>query len=133
MEYPLVFEWKHERGIILLHLLFNLFQIQINPSSMCENGIFHGVTLVVDGTDCPIDTPSTSKEERLRFCSGRNKENAHSRYNWKYTLAVSPFDGKICQILGPVVRRISDMEALQQCNNSLSAVLMLNGVCCLFD
>lgn len=90
-------------------------QVQITDKSTCQTeGLFHGISLIVDGTDCPIDTPSTSKEEKLNFCCGRNKDNAHSKYNWKYTLAVCISTGKICQILGPVIGRISDVEALRQ-------------------
>lgn len=80
---------------------------------VCPSGVFEGVTMIVDGTECPVDPPGI-KEEKLEFVSGRNKDNTHGQCNWKYTLAVCPLNGKIIHILGPIPGRVSDIAHLRQ-------------------
>lgn len=63
------------------------------PIASC--GLFRGIALVVDGTDCPIDRPnkkesgSTQKRRRKLFYSGRQKEN--SRYFFTLNLYITTF------------------------------------------
>jgi len=77
------------------------------------HGVFKGVSLIVDGTECPLDRPMT-KTERLKYFSGRKKENAYSKYNLKYTVAVQVSTGRICGIVGPDIGSMSDIRAIQQ-------------------
>jgi len=79
-----------------------------------KSGIFEHVSMIVDGTDCPIDTPFASKEERLRFFCGRNKDNTNSRYNLKYTIGVSVSTGRIVAVLGPEPGSVHELTALRQ-------------------
>jgi hypothetical protein len=75
--------------------------------------LFGSIKLIVDGTDCPIDAP-TDKKTKISFCSTRKKDNQHSHYNFKYTVAVQIATGKICAILGPDVGKQSDINSLRQ-------------------
>lgn len=77
-----------------------------------DTGVFKNVALVVDGTDCPVYRPST-KEDRLKYSSGRPKENTYSKYNVKYTVAVQVSTGKICAILGPEPGSVADITAIR--------------------
>lgn len=70
--------------------------------------------MIIDGTDCPITTPSSSKQERLRFFSGCNKDNTNSRYNLKYTVGVQVATGKIVAVLGPDPGSIHDITAVRR-------------------
>jgi len=76
-------------------------------------GIFANIALVIDGTDCPIDCPSLSKEERLRYYCGREKDNQYSKYNLKYTIGVQISTGKICVVIGPDRGSVADITQLQ--------------------
>jgi len=78
--------------------------------------------MIVDGTDCPIDTPFASKEERLRFYCGRNKDNTNSRYNLKYTIGVQVATGRIVAVLGPEPGSVHDITALR--NSELIAIIL---------
>jgi len=77
-------------------------------------GIFAGVAMVVDGTDCPIDKPSSSKEDRLLYFSGRSKDNQYSKYNVKYTIGVQIGTGKIVLVVGPTPGSVHDITALRE-------------------
>lgn len=79
---------------------------------MPSKGIFKNVSLIVDGTDCPIDRPG-NREDRNYFSNGRHKENTYGRYNLKYTLAVQICTGKICYIIGPHGGSVADITALR--------------------
>jgi len=76
-------------------------------------GIFAGISLVVDGTDCPVDRPQT-RDGRNFLSSGRSKENIYGRYNLKYTVACQISSGKICSILGPEGGSVADVTALRE-------------------
>jgi len=75
-------------------------------------GIFAGISLIVDGTDCAIDRPKT-REERNYFSNGRHKENTYGRYNYKYTIACQIISGKICSVIGPHGGSVADITALR--------------------
>jgi hypothetical protein len=77
-----------------------------------NEGIFENVSLIIDGTDCPIDRP-TELEDRLKYSSGRPKENTHGRYNFKYTLACQIVSGKICALLDPEPGKVADIQGLR--------------------
>jgi len=70
-------------------------------------GIFEGISLIVDGSDCPIDRPAL-KYQRLNFFSGRSKENQYGKYNMKYTIGVQISTGEICFVHGPDQGRMHD-------------------------
>lgn len=52
---------------------------------VAKEGIFQDITMVIDGTDVPIDRPLHGHVERLKYFSGRQKDNTYSKYNFKYT------------------------------------------------
>lgn len=107
----------------IYHLDFFMDEITIDSrfdDYVPDRGIFKNIALVVDGTDCPIDRPNT-KDERLAFSSGRNKENTYGKYNIKYTVAVQISSGRICAILGPEPGSVADITALR--NGELIAVI----------
>jgi hypothetical protein len=79
-----------------------------------KEGIFQNVTMVIDGTDLPIQRPSRSKLDRQVFFSGRKKENARSKYNLKYTVGVQISSGIICFIDGPDPGSKTDVRVLQE-------------------
>jgi len=89
---------------------------------VASSGIFKDISMIVDGTDCPINTPFASKEERLRFFCGRNKDNTNSRYNLKYTIGVSVSTGRIVAVLGPEPGSIHDITAIR--NSDLIGVIL---------
>jgi hypothetical protein len=60
-----------------------------------EEGIFKGVCSVLDATECPINIPTSKESIRRLFYSGRNKENARSKHNIKYNIAVQVSTGRI--------------------------------------
>jgi len=68
--------------------------------------------LIVDGTDCPIERPTT-KQMRLRYFSGRKKDNQYSKYNLKYTIAIHIATGKICAVIGPDPGAFADLYSLE--------------------
>lgn len=78
------------------------------------SGLFKGITMVVDGTDVPIERPSFSKLERRVYFSGRKKENARSKYNLKYTVAVQISSGFIVFISGPDAGSKTDVRAIRE-------------------
>lgn len=78
-------------------------------------GPFSDISLVIDGTDCPIDRPSRRADRNL-FSNGRHKENTYGRYNVKYTVAVQVVSGKICFVSPPVPGSKTDIRALKECN-----------------
>jgi len=78
------------------------------------NGIFKNVFMVIDATDCPIDKPSASKEERLLYYCGRNKDSSYSKYNVKYNIGVQIGTGRIVCILGPEPGSVHDLTALRR-------------------
>ena len=88
-----------------------------------QHGLFKGVTLIIDGTDCPIDRPGESKEVRMEYSSGRNKDNQQSKYNLKYTVAVQISSGRICSISGPDPGSVHDITQLRK---SISYVQIIN-------
>jgi len=75
-------------------------------------GIFAGVSLIVDGTDCAIDRP-TKRQDRNYHSNGRHKENTYGRYNLKYTVACQIISGKICSVIGPHGGSVADITALR--------------------
>jgi hypothetical protein len=77
-----------------------------------KKGIFKNVSLIVDGTDCPIDRPGKRKDRNLHS-NGRHKENTYGRYNWKYTIAVQISSGRICAVLGPDGGSVADITSLR--------------------
>ena len=78
-------------------------------------GPFMNSSLVIDGTDCPIDRPSR-REDRNLYSNGRHKENTYGRYNIKYTVAVQIVTGKICFVSSPDPGSKTDIRALKECN-----------------
>jgi len=80
--------------------------------TFATQGPFAGVTLVADGSDCPVDRPG-NREDRNFLSNGRSKENIYSRYNLKYTIACEISTGKICSIMGPEGGSVSDIDALR--------------------
>jgi len=83
---------------------------------VASSGVFSDITLIVDGTDCPINRPGT-RELRNTYTNGRNKENISSRYNLKYTIACQISTGRICWVGGPDPGSMTDIEAIK--NSSL--------------
>jgi hypothetical protein len=90
---------------------------------IANHGIFRDIALVVDGTDCPIERPNSSKEDsrvlkwlRRIYYSGREKDNLRSRYAVKYTVAVQISSGKICFLDGPRPGSMNDIRALRESN-----------------
>jgi hypothetical protein len=79
------------------------------------SSIFEGISLIIDGTECPIDCLFASKEERLLYYSGHNKDNAYSKYNLKYTIGVQISTGRICLINGPDPSSVHDIIAWHGC------------------
>jgi hypothetical protein len=79
-----------------------------------KTGLFRNITLIVDGTDCPINRPSARKDREL-YSSGRLKENISSRYNVKYTIACQISSGKICFVDGPVPGSYADVTSFRDC------------------
>lgn len=100
---------------LIYYLDFKMNEIDIESrfdGPIAESGIFANVTLVVDGTDCPIYRP-TEKSDRLLYSSGRKKENTYSKYNIKYTIGVQVGNGRICCVLGPEPGSVSDITAIR--------------------
>jgi len=88
---------------------------------VAEQGLFEGITLVIDGTDCPIERPNRDFEDsptqiwrRKLYYSGRDKENSRSKYCLKYTVGVQVSTGQICFIDGPRPGSMSDITALRE-------------------
>jgi len=79
-----------------------------------RDGLFKDISLIVDGTDCPINRPST-REERELYSNGRLKENISSRYNVKYTIACQISTGRICFVDGPDPGSFADVTSLKEC------------------
>jgi len=77
-------------------------------------GIFKDISMIIDGTDIPIDRPYISKTDRQIFFSGRKKENARSKYNFKYTVGVQITNGTIVFIDGPECGSKSDIRILRE-------------------
>lgn len=105
----------------IVYLNDNMTEIDIEERfypSYPKSGIFENITLIVDGTDCPVDRP-TKLEDRLKYSSGRSKENTHGRYNLKYTIACQVMTGKICAVLGPEPGKVSDITWLRNGENML--------------
>lgn len=101
---------------LLYYLDFKMNEIDIESrfdGIVPESGVFKNVTLVVDGTDCPIYRPNT-KSDRLIYTCGRPKENTYSKYNVKYTVAVQVSTGKICAVIGPEPGSVSDITAIRK-------------------
>jgi len=100
-------------GITHLNLVMKEIDIEERlQGPVCSTGIFCNVRLIVDGTDCPINTPGT-KEERLKHKSGRKKDNLASVYNLKYTIGVHIRTGRICCIFGPDPGAVHDLTAVR--------------------
>ncbi len=79
--------------------------------------IFNRVTMIIDGTQCPIYCPNgnnTTKEERIEYFSGRSKDNTYSRYNLNYTVGVHIKSGKIVYIGGPHKGKVNDIECVRR-------------------
>lgn len=77
-------------------------------------GLFQHVYLILDGTDCPIDMPSSlPKDEKVSWCCGRKKDNAYSKYNFKYTVVVQVGNGKICSVIGPEKGSVTDVQMIR--------------------
>ncbi len=87
---------------------------------VADYGLFEGIKLVIDGTDCPIERPNSKEDSqvqiwrRKKFYSGRDKENSRSKYCLKYTVAVQVSTGQICFIDGPRPGSMSDITALRE-------------------
>ena len=79
-----------------------------------KDGFFKGISIVIDGTDCPIKIPSENKETRLLYFSGRSKDNCKGRYCWKYTIGVQISTGEILFVIGPDIGSKHDMKAFLQ-------------------
>jgi hypothetical protein len=100
------------RGSGFISHSFSLFRFEYH---IPENGIFKDISIVIDGTDLPIERPSSlSKLERQCYFSGRKKENARSKYNLKYTVAVQISSGIIVWIGGPDPGSLNDIRALRE-------------------
>jgi len=98
-----------------LHVMMQ--EININErfdGPLPTSGIFANVFMIIDGTDCPVDCPSTSKEERLKYFSGRAKDNQYSKYNVKYTIAVQIGTGKIVAVLGSSPGSVHDITQVKE-------------------
>jgi len=78
-------------------------------------GIFQNISLIVDGTDCPINRPTT-REERELYSNGRLKENISSRYNVKYTIGCQIRTGRICFVDGPDPGSYADVTSIKECD-----------------
>jgi len=89
-------------------------------------GLFKDISIVVDGTECPIVKPSYSKVHRKAYSSGRKKDTSHGRYNLKYTVGVQISTGKILFIAGPEPSSMHDMKALLQESELIAIVLRDN-------
>jgi hypothetical protein len=89
-------------------------------------GIFEGVSLIIDSTDFAIPRP-TFREDRNLYSSGRKKENTLGRYNIKYTIGIQPITGRICYLSNPEPGSTSDITALRNSNlcDSLSPTEIL--------
>jgi len=81
---------------------------------VATSGPFQNITLIVDGTDCPIDRPCLSKDERTKYHSGRSKDNQYSRYNLKYTIGVQVATGRICTVIGPDPGSMHDITSVRK-------------------
>jgi len=86
------------------------------------SGLFANIAMIIDGTDCPVDRPFASKEERLKFFSGRSKDNQYSKYNLKYTVGVQIATGKIVAVFGPDFGSVHDITAVK--HNELIAQIV---------
>jgi hypothetical protein len=76
-----------------------------------ESGLFKNISLIVDGTDCPINRP-INREQRELYSNGRVKENIYGRYNVKYTIACQISTGRICFVGGPDPGSQTDISSL---------------------
>ncbi len=77
------------------------------------SGPFEGISLIVDGTDCPVDRPQYRADREI-LSNGRTKENIYGRYNFKYTVGCQISTGKICTVIGPDGGSKSDIKALRE-------------------
>ncbi len=77
------------------------------------SGPFEGISLIVDGTDCPVDRPQYRADREI-LSNGRTKENIYGRYNFKYTVGCQISTGKICTVMGPDGGSKSDIKALRE-------------------
>jgi len=99
---------------VLFYLDYFMNEINIDyrfRDPLANAGLFQDITLIVDGTDCPIHRPGT-REQRNIFTNGRNKENI-SGYNLKYTIACQISTGRICWIGGPDPGSMPDIGAVK--------------------
>lgn len=81
-----------------LSLCIILIDRYLDP--LASAGLFKDITLIVDGTDCPIHRPGT-REQRNVYTNGRNKENILSRYVFCF-LQIRSFSGTISSTLSLV-------------------------------
>jgi len=97
-----------------LNIVMNEIKIENRLLSHVPSvGIFAGISLVVDATDCPIDRP-THRRERDYFSNGRHKENTYGRYNLKYTVGVQISSGEICHVMGSDGGSVADITQLRE-------------------
>jgi len=99
----------------LLYLDHKMNEIKIEERStpfVPSTGIFKNVSLIVDGTDCPVDRP-TLRSDRDYYSNGRHKENSYGRYNFKYTVACQVCTGRICYVFGPDGGSVNDITSLR--------------------
>ena len=70
-------------------------------------GIFDGLNLIVDGTECRIQRPSMDSVQRL-FYSGKKK-----CHTIKYEVAVNKANGHFCWVNGPFPGSVHDITMLR--------------------
>ncbi len=88
-----------------------------NLISFSHNPIFKNVSMIIDGTQCPIFCPNgstTTKADRISYFSGRSKDNTYSRYNLNYTVGVHIKTGKIIYVGGPHKGKVVDIECVRR-------------------
>jgi hypothetical protein len=96
--------------LIDLPFLIRSILIRFRYPIPLHHKLFEGISLVVDGTDCPVDAP-TNKDAKLGLCNTRQKDNGHSQYNLKYTVLVQISTGKIMGVFGPDLGKVPDINA----------------------
>src|SRR5690349_13612686 len=94
-------------------LNFDKLTMKIHLKSRFEQrlptGLFEGVLVIVDGTECPIMRPNSIIQNV--FYSGKKK-----RHTIKYEVAVRVSDGLLVWISGPFPGKVHDMAMLHDGN-----------------
>jgi hypothetical protein len=109
--------WK---AIFYLDTIMDEISLEERFSKYCPlsgPSIFNRVSMVIDGTQCPIFCPNgmnTTKADRISYFSGRSKDNTYSRYNLNYTVGVHIKTGQIVYVGGPHKGKVNDIECVRR-------------------